>query len=217
MARTLCVILTLLCTSLAHAQVNEVRLKWDAVPGVTGYKVYYGTSTRDYNTIIDTGILTQTVLNMPTENTRWYIALKSVNIVGESVNFSREVQALARAEIVNVPSSCVAITGAMRCTASIAGFNFDTAAVASITYPGVTVVSSTWLDSRSIELVFDIALDSQGGQADLVVSQPWTVTAGTAIPGDDNSTGGDVITVEADVITITPVVLPNAVGNVEML
>jgi hypothetical protein len=62
-------------------------LAWDPVPGVTGYKVYYGTVAGSYPSYVDVGPSTSRLLdNLPNlrEGVRHYFSVKSYNDSGES-------------------------------------------------------------------------------------------------------------------------------------
>ncbi len=215
--KQLLLLLTLcLIAPVVSAQVNEMRLSWNTVASADTYKVYTGTSTRAYTSNANVGAGTQTVLNLPTADIEWFVALKAVNALGESIGFSREVHGFPRAEVTAIDSSCIPNATGVTCTASITGFNFAPAAVADITYPGVVVNSSTRFNPNSMVIVFDIASSAAGGSADLIITQPWTITPGTAIPGDDASTGGSTLIIAADIITITPIILPSDVNNLIM-
>jgi fibronectin type 3 domain-containing protein len=73
-----CQFLTFLATiflCLTMAQAGAVKLAWDASEGATGYKIYTGTSTRNYPTIKDVGnILTYTTPDLPAGSTYFFAA-----------------------------------------------------------------------------------------------------------------------------------------------
>lgn len=58
---TLCAIFSAPC---AHAA--DVTLAWDKSDGAAGYKIYYGTTSRTYTTVIDVkNVLTYTITDLP--------------------------------------------------------------------------------------------------------------------------------------------------------
>jgi hypothetical protein len=77
------------------AQAATIQLAWDAAPGATGYKVYYGTATQIYTTVVNTGQGTTASISGLNKNRRYYFAATAVYPNGES-GFSNEVNARAR-------------------------------------------------------------------------------------------------------------------------
>jgi fibronectin type 3 domain-containing protein len=92
MTRKIVVLLTgLLVLALVapHISFAEPMLQWDAVTGdVTGYKIYYGTSSGSYPYSRDAGNVTQYPLSSLslTEGTTYYFVVRAYNNVGESDN-----------------------------------------------------------------------------------------------------------------------------------
>src|SRR2546426_88552 len=99
--RSLLVLLA--CLSLAFAatpaQAAQVELTWDApvqadgtpVPTLAGYKLYYGSQSGQYPTMIPVGLTTTyTVTNVPTGQTS-YFAVKAYDSTGTDSAFSNEV------------------------------------------------------------------------------------------------------------------------------
>ena len=100
------ILISLLFPSLSNA---NVVLSWDpnTEPDLGGYKVYYGTSSRNYTTTID-------VKNVTTYTAPWlglgtyYFALKAYDIYGVESTFSTEVSTTLSA---NQPPSASGDTG----------------------------------------------------------------------------------------------------------
>src|SRR5215831_7749929 len=99
--RSLLVLLA--CLSLAFAatpaQAQQVQLAWDAplqadgtsVPNLAGYKLYYGSQSGQYQTIIPVGLTTTyTVTNVSAGQTS-YFAVKAYDSAGTESAFSNEV------------------------------------------------------------------------------------------------------------------------------
>src|SRR5215471_884555 len=93
----------LVCLSLAFAatsaQAAQVQLTWDAplqadgtsVPNLAGYKLYYGSQSGQYQTIIPVGLTTTyTVTNVSAGQTS-YFAVKAYDSAGTESAFSNEV------------------------------------------------------------------------------------------------------------------------------
>ena len=74
--------------ALAH-----VDLMWDpnSEPDLAGYKVYYGTASRDYSNVVDVGkTTTYTLADLETDRT-YYISATAYNTAGQESDFSNEV------------------------------------------------------------------------------------------------------------------------------
>ncbi|NIO20784.1 MAG: hypothetical protein GTN76_08615, partial [Candidatus Aenigmarchaeota archaeon] len=61
---------------------------------MAGYKVYYGTQSRDYGFVTDVGKVTQYMIGGLTAETRYYLALTAYDFSGNESDFSAEVSAL---------------------------------------------------------------------------------------------------------------------------
>lgn len=78
---------------------DTISLAWDPVthPTLSGYRVYYGTSSNSYTQTQDTGTTTQVVLNGLASCTDHYISVKAVSSDGsESSLFSNEISGWPR-------------------------------------------------------------------------------------------------------------------------
>jgi hypothetical protein len=151
--KKLLVLLALLLPSLVFAQ-NEIDLTWDAVVGADGYKIFCGTSSRNYTmTPIDVlGAVEYTVPNL-VANTEYFCAVKAYNSAGDSINYSREVVSWPEPAVTALPTDCTPIAGGgSDCTIQIAGANFNVGITATIPYPGVTVVGYSRLQQHDFEL-----------------------------------------------------------------
>src|SRR5215813_4878638 len=96
-------LILLACLSLAFAatpaQAAQVQLTWDAplqadgtaVPNLAGYKLYYGSQSGQYQTMIPVGLTTTyTVMNVSAGQTS-YFAVKAYDSTGTESAFSNEV------------------------------------------------------------------------------------------------------------------------------
>jgi len=89
--KPLLAILILLSASSTPAQ--QVRLAWDASrgPGVTQYRIHFGTNGANYTLVTNVGLVrTQTVL-LPHPG-RWFFAATAVDANGLESAFSNQVQ-----------------------------------------------------------------------------------------------------------------------------
>ena len=80
-----------ICCSVPAIAAN-VTLRWDASisPGVTGYKVYFGNSSRQYGTPITIGNQTTYTVTGLADGI-WYFSVKAIDGKGGKSGFSNEV------------------------------------------------------------------------------------------------------------------------------
>jgi hypothetical protein len=71
----------------------EVTLAWDPnpEPSVTGYRVYYGTSSYYYSNVIDVGNRTDCTITGLLPGMTYYIAATACSSTGDESNFSGEI------------------------------------------------------------------------------------------------------------------------------
>ena len=71
----------------------QVSLAWDAStdPDVAGYKVYYGTSSRNYQVVIDAGKNTSSTIPNLQNGTPYYFAVTNYSTAGVESGYSNEV------------------------------------------------------------------------------------------------------------------------------
>jgi hypothetical protein len=71
----------------------QVTLQWDPSPepSLAGYKVYYGTSSRNYSVAIDVGKNSYGTIPFPDSGTVYYIAVTSYDLSGNESQFSEEL------------------------------------------------------------------------------------------------------------------------------
>jgi len=104
----------------AVAGDGRVTLSWQAPESdggspITGYKVYWGTSSGSYTNVQNTGnVLTYTVTGL-TNGQRYYFAVTAINSVGESAK-SNEVSATPQSGVTvpSAPQNLVATPGDQR-------------------------------------------------------------------------------------------------------
>jgi len=79
----------------------EITLAWDpnAEPDLSGYKVYSGTSSRNYSGTVDVGNWTRCVMGGLEPGRTYYFAAKAYNAAGSESDYSTEV-------VYSVPAAC---------------------------------------------------------------------------------------------------------------
>ncbi len=88
--------LLLLALFPSPSAASSLTLEWDSNPeaDLAGYKVYYGTQSRDYGFVTDVGKVTQYMIGGLTAETRYYLALTAYDFSGNESDFSAEVSAV---------------------------------------------------------------------------------------------------------------------------
>jgi len=110
----------------APALGGTIGLTWDPVPGATGYRAYYGTSSGQYSHSVNLGNVTSAILQGLQDCTNYFVALKAIGNNAESVTYSDEVSGWARPRIDSL-SPVFAIQGT-QVGLSINGANFESGA-----------------------------------------------------------------------------------------
>jgi hypothetical protein len=90
----LLVIATMAVTTFA----GEIQVAWDATPGATGYKVYYGTSSGGYGTPVVVYGTSATIQGLQ-DCVSYFVAVKAFNSAGDSPNYSNELSGWSRPSI----------------------------------------------------------------------------------------------------------------------
>ena len=73
-----------------------MSLRWEPVPGATGYRIHYGETSRGYTHVVDVGTVTEGTLSALEDCQTYYVAVKAYNASGESEDYSNEIQGWAR-------------------------------------------------------------------------------------------------------------------------
>jgi len=79
--------------TIQNAHSDQVALAWDPnpEPDLAGYRIYYGTSTRNYSFFIDVGNTTSYTVQGLEEGRPYYFAATAYNMAGNESDFSNEV------------------------------------------------------------------------------------------------------------------------------
>ena len=87
------VVLALLLLSGTQALAGSIALAWDPVgdPRLAGYKVYYGTSSRNYSGQVDVGNVTTRTVTGLTDGAKYYFAVTAYDGSRIESGFSNEV------------------------------------------------------------------------------------------------------------------------------
>ena len=82
-----------LCTQFAYA--SGVKLSWveNSASDVAGYKAYYGTASRSYQSNVDAGTFTSVEIDGLTPGVTYYFAVTAYDNSGNQSAYSQEVQA----------------------------------------------------------------------------------------------------------------------------
>ena len=184
--RSLLVLLA--CLALAFiatpAQAQQVQLAWDApvqtngspVPNLAGYKLYYGSQSGQYPTMIQVGLkTTYTVTNLSAGQT-YYFAAKAYDTQGLESAFSNEVS-------VTLPKTPPVVT----LSAAPASITAGQATALAWTASHATSCSATWTTSKA----------TSG-------SQSVTPTATTAYTMSCTGAGGTTTASTTVTVTVPP-------------
>ncbi len=87
------IMLTILYAQLAHASTVNISWLSNSDNDLAGYRVYYGTGTRNYQHYIDVGALTNAAIDGLSEGVTYYFAVTAYDASGNESAYSAEVQA----------------------------------------------------------------------------------------------------------------------------
>lgn len=128
---------TLLCVA-GNAGAGTISMAWDSVQYATGYRVYYGTTSGDYDSFVDVGNTTGAVLSGLDDCRTYFVSVKAYNSNGESDEYSNEIIGWTRPVI--VPQATVALQG-NQLVLEVQGASFDSLAAVSIDTSAIPVGS----------------------------------------------------------------------------
>ncbi len=173
------VTMALAAVSLATAaHAGQIALTWDAVPGATGYRVYYGTASQTYTASVTSTSNNAVVSNLQ-DCTSWFLAVKAYNAAGESPSFSNEVSGWPRPALTSITPT-YAMQGD-QVVVDIYGANFQPGAAVDFGDPNISVGSASVLACNHVQVLATVEPTASGvqaakiGAANLSVVNPDTV------------------------------------------
>ena len=77
---------------VTNTYASQVTLEWNtnSEPNISGYNVYYGNSTRDYDVILDVGNWTNVKIADLEDDETYYFAVTAYNTDGNESDYSNE-------------------------------------------------------------------------------------------------------------------------------
>ncbi len=148
---------------------GTIEIEWDPplTGEVSGYKIYYGTSSGSYQWIDDAGAVTSYTLSDLDDCTIYYWAIKAYDSSGlESEEFSNELSGMARPRI----ESVIPLSGEQGQTLNllIEGANFAADAMLDSTNPGIHLLSAAQLNCNEITVTIQIDPEMSGVKPALI-------------------------------------------------
>src|SRR3990170_6234665 len=198
--------------SVSHA--GQAILSWDppatntdgsALTDLAGYKIYYGTSSGNYSTVITVGNVTTYTITGLTDNITYYFATTAYDSSGNESTFSNEVS-----KIISATSDITAPIISNATTSSISGtsatISWSTNEVSSsqaefgtsTSYGSSTTIDNTLVTSNTVTVsgltswtTYHFRVKSQDGSGNLTVSSDFTFT--TIAPPDTTLPTGTIL------------------------
>jgi len=87
----------ILFISITNSFAAQITLTWDTstADDIAGYKIYYGNSSRNYNSIVDVGNQTSYKISDLVDGNTYFIAVTAYDINGNESGFSKETSNVA--------------------------------------------------------------------------------------------------------------------------
>ena len=129
-----------LVTVVSVAQAGTISVQWDAAPSASGYRIYYSTTSQQYNpqSYYQVGRVTQATVPGLQDCTTYYLAVKAFNSTGESPAFSEEISGWARPTIA---ATVLSARQGSQVELEIRGSNFMSGAAIEVDNPNILVDS----------------------------------------------------------------------------
>ena len=184
----------------------DVTLAWDdnTEPDLDGYKLYYGTSSRNYSASVDVGNTTQYTLSGLTEGTTYYFAATAYDSLDNESDFSAEVVHAVNAPN-NAPGTPEKPTGPTSGYTQT-NYNFST--------------SATDPDGDDLVYMYDWGDGTSSGWGTANRGHSWSSTGSFCVKarakdGDDAVSGWSAChTININVITHTITALAGSNGSI---
>jgi hypothetical protein len=169
----------------APFHADSISLAWDDLndPAVTGYRLYYGTSSGNYTQSHDAGLSTQAVLNGLSSCTDYYISVKAYVADGtESSQFATEVSGWARPIVTG--STPQNVQRGATADLVISGAGFRNGVSVAVSNPGVSVNGVTVQGCNQLTLNVSVSAGAALGAFDVTVTDPFGIVgSGTGVAG----------------------------------
>jgi len=133
------------------ASAGTISLAWDAVPGATEYRVYYGTQSGVYGSNPFRTSSTSATLQNLQDCTTWFVAVKAYNSAGESDQFSQEIAGWPR-PVVTAATPSSAKQGD-QIVIELTGANYQNGAVIELDNPHVRLASTQVLSCSRMQVL----------------------------------------------------------------
>lgn len=145
--------LAIAALAAGHAAAGTISVAWDPVPGATGYRVYYGTTSGVYPNQTTVSSPSATLNNLQ-DCTTWYVAVKAYNAAGESDQFSDEISGWARP----VVTAATPTTGKQgdQLVIDVTGVNYQSGATIEFDNPHVRLASAQVLSCSRMQVLATI-------------------------------------------------------------
>ncbi|MCP4253622.1 MAG: fibronectin type III domain-containing protein [Candidatus Scalindua sp.] len=103
--RFLSLVTVILFISITKSFASQITLMWDASTenDIAGYKIFYGNSSGNYNSIIDVSNQTSYTISDLVDGNTYYIALTAYDVRGNESGFSKEISDVASTSGNNSP------------------------------------------------------------------------------------------------------------------
>jgi PKD repeat protein len=182
----------------AQVSAGQVTLRWDAVNGASGYRLYYGLTSGSYTSQVNVVGQSQTA-SPPvsiTNGLTYFFAVKAYDSTGQVSPFSNEVRVAPPVAAFNAsPTSGTApllVTFTDQSTGTIATRSWNFGDSTSATGTSVTHTYNT-------AGTYSVTLTVTGAGQTATATKSITVTA----PSVPSGTLGQVLTIEAEAMTLT--------------
>src|SRR3990172_5507095 len=195
------------------AQAGQAVLTWDPpttntdgtpLTDLTGYKVYYGTASGNYSTVIDAAnVISYTVPNL-TNNATYYFATTAYDTSANESGFSNEVsKTIAGTSDTTPPIHSNITTGTITSTSAVITWTTDEASTSQTdygttsSYGSSTTIDNTLVTSHSVTIsglsswtTYHFRVKSQDAAGNLAVSSDLTFS--TLAPPDTTAPTGTI-------------------------
>ncbi len=143
------------------ASAGTISLQWDPVPSVDGYRIYYSTTSGQYNpqNYHQVGAVPQATVPGLQDCTMYYLAVKGFNALGESENYSEEISGWARPTL---DATANTVRQGSQVEVEITGSNFMPGADVAVDNPNIFVDSVIAYQCRTLVIGLTVEPLSSG-------------------------------------------------------